>query len=54
MDVFVLADQQELCADTGCSLADLPGVMDDKDGWKKKVEESMLSARLDDDDDDKK
>ena len=21
------------CADTGCSLEDLPGVMDDRDGW---------------------
>ena len=25
---------QELCADTGCSLKDLPGVIDDRDGWR--------------------
>ena len=24
---------QLLCADTGCSLEDLPGAMDDRDGW---------------------
>ena len=24
---------QQLCADTGCSLKDLPGAMDDRDGW---------------------
>ena len=23
----------QLCADTGCSLEDLPGAMDDRDGW---------------------
>ena len=24
---------QQLCANTGCSLKDLPGVMDDREGW---------------------
>ena len=24
---------QQLCVNTGCSLEDLPGVMDDTDGW---------------------
>ena len=34
MDVTVLLDHQEhqLCADTGCSLEDLLGAMDDR-GW---------------------
>ena len=37
MDVPVLADQLELifyqlCADTGCTLEDLTGAMDDRDG----------------------
>ena len=35
-------------ADTGCSLEDIPEVMDDRDGWKKRVEKLMLSAQLDD------
>ena len=30
---------QQLCADTGCSLEDLPGAMDDKDGWQERVKE---------------
>ena len=25
---------QQLCAKTGCSLEDLPGAMDDRDGWE--------------------
>ena len=24
---------QQICADTGCSLEDLPGAMDDRNGW---------------------
>ena len=24
----------QICADTGCSLEDLPGAMDDRDGWR--------------------
>ena len=30
---------QQLCADTGCSLEDLPGAMDERDGWKERVKE---------------
>ena len=30
---------QQLCADTGWSLEDLPGVMDGRDGWQEKVRE---------------
>ena len=36
---------QQLCADTGCSLEDLPGVMDGERGSGK----SMLAVRHDDD-----
>ena len=32
-------NMQQLCADTGCSLEDLPVAMDDKDGWQEKVRE---------------
>ena len=28
---------RQLCADTGCNLEDLPGAMDDRDGWRKRV-----------------
>ena len=28
---------QKFCADTGCSLEDLPGAMDDRDGWRERV-----------------
>ena len=30
---------QQLCANTGYSLEDLPGPMDDTDGWQKRVRE---------------
>ena len=30
---------QQLCADTGCSLGDLPGAIDDRDGWQERVRE---------------
>ena len=70
IDVQVLVDQQELicqlCADTGCSLEDLPGVIDDRDGWKERKKErkkererkreskkSVLSMQLDDEEDKK-
>ena len=33
MDVPVFANQQGICADTGCSLEDLLGAMDIRDGW---------------------
>ncbi len=26
----------QLCADTGCSLEDLPGAMDDRDRWRER------------------
>ena len=28
---------QQLCADTGCSLEDLPKAMDDREGWRERV-----------------
>ena len=30
---------QKLCADTGCSLEDLPGAMNDRGEWRKRVRE---------------
>ena len=30
---------QQLCADTGCSMEDLPGAMDDRDGTREQVRE---------------
>ena len=30
--------QQQLCVSTGCSLEDLPGAMDDRNGWKERVQ----------------
>ena len=30
---------QQLCANTGCSLEYLPGVMNDRDGWRERVRE---------------
>ena len=30
---------RRLCADTECSSEDLPGVIDDRDGWKERVRE---------------
>ena len=30
---------QQLCADTGCSLDDPPGAMDDRKEWRKRVRE---------------
>ena len=30
---------RQLCTDTGCSLEDLPGVMDNRDGWRERVAE---------------
>ena len=30
---------QQLCADTGCSLEDLPEAMDDREGWQERVRE---------------
>ena len=30
---------QQLCTNTGCSLEDLPGAMDNRDGWWERVRE---------------
>ena len=35
---------QQLCADTGCSLEDLPEAMDDRDGWQERVGEIHASS----------
>ena len=32
-------EKLELCADTGYSLEDLPGAMDDRNGWRESVRE---------------
>ena len=42
---------QQLCEDTGCSLEDLPGAMNDREKWREKVRD-IRAARHDDDDDD--
>ena len=34
---------QQLCANTGCSPEDLPGPMDDRDGWRERVREIHAS-----------
>ena len=40
-----------ICSDTGSSLEDLPGAMDDRNGGgKRESGKSMLSAKPDDDD----
>ena len=41
---------QQLCSDKGCSLEDLPGTMDDRDGWQERVREIVLATRDDSDD----
>ena len=41
MDMPVLVDQQELeqvCLNTACSLEDLQGAIDDRDGWRESQE----------------
>ena len=35
---------QKLWADTRCSLEDLPGTMDDRDGWRERVKEIHASS----------
>ena len=35
---------QQLCADTGCSLEDLPGAMDDGDGWQEKFRVTRVNS----------
>ena len=49
MDEPVFADLQEfiyhqLCADTGCSLKDLLGANDDRDGEKENQGKTVLSV----------
>ena len=34
----------QLCADTGCSLEDLPGAIYDRDGWRERVREIHASS----------
>ena len=34
---------QQLCVDTGCSLDDLPGAMDDRDKWRERIREIRAS-----------
>ena len=41
---------QQLCAGTVCSLEDLPGAMDDKEGWRRGSGRSVLAVRYGDDD----
>ena len=35
---------QQLCADSRCSLEDLPGVIEDRDGWLERVREILASS----------
>ena len=35
---------QQLCADKVCSLEDLPGAMDDRDGWQERVRDICTSS----------
>ena len=35
---------QQLCADTGYDLEDLPGAMDDRDGWRKWIREIRIGS----------
>ena len=35
---------QHICANTGCSLEDLPGAMDDRDGWRERVKEIHMGS----------
>ena len=44
--------QQQLCANTGCSLEGLPEAMKDRDWWQVRVREIRAAAWHDDDDDD--
>ena len=37
---------QQLCADTGYSLEDLLGAMDDSDGWRERISEILASGAI--------
>ena len=39
-------------ADTGCSVEDMPGMMNDWDRWWGRSGNAVLSVQIDDDDDD--
>ena len=36
--------QQQLCADIGCSLEDLPEMMDDREGWQERVRKILAGS----------
>ena len=38
--------KQQLCADTGYILEDLPGAMDDRDGWRERVREICAGSAM--------
>ena len=40
---------QQLCSETGCCPEDLPGALDDGDGWRERSGKSVLSAQHDND-----
>ena len=35
---------QKLCADTRCSLEDLPEAMDDREWWRERVRDSLVDG----------
>ena len=35
---------QQLCTDTGCSLEEMPGAMDDREGWREKIRKIRASS----------
>ena len=39
-------DIQQLSEDTGCSLEDLPGTMDDREGWRERVREIRAGGAI--------
>ena len=36
--------QQQFCTDTGCSIEDVLGAMDDRDGWQERIREICASG----------
>ena len=39
-------DDQQLCADTECSLEDLPEAMDDREGWRERVRDIRADGAI--------
>ena len=37
---------QQLCANTRCSLKDLPGAMDDRNGWRERIREIRAAGAI--------